>query len=819
MRNKKNGKNFFNGERPMKQISRVFFFSIVALAFLACNKQEFLSNGNERIVEFSAAPLTKTVFGTASGSTLPTLWTDTYSVAISMNYGSAKKSTKPEVGSGGTTAKFTAEIEAGDATNFAFYAVSPFESYVSASSTYTSIGFEVPTTQTPSSTSPDEKAQIIFGQYDAGSTFPSSVTMSFRHLTSYGRISFANLALAEGESVSSVSLTASEKWAGRYYYYVEDHGDYSAGDFQENSSSNTITITTSSTDDIWFGCAPVDLGGKTVDVVITTDKGTTYSKTITIPTGKKFTSGVVNAFTIDMNGIAPDGAVIYTLVKDVADLTLGSEVIIVADAFDYAISTTQNSNNRGQAGITKSTSTGGEDIVVSPGVDVQVLTIANGNKAGTYAFSTGSGYLYAVSGNNHLKTQQTLDNAGSWLVSISSAGVATIKSVGTNDTRILRYNDKSSLFSCYGSGQNDVLIYKKNGTGSGAITAKVAESLVISGATTSYSVNDTYSFDGTVKLVYSDTSEETLSSSDYTIDASNVNMTQAGTYSVTVSYNADSSIIKSFDITVSGGNSGGSVTVTSSNLGSASTTETEMDSEISYFNSASNTYSNPMRIYSGNTFTISSKTQDITQVVYTCNTEAYATTLSQATFTVDSGASTSVAVSGKDVTVMITGSSKTLAVKLSAQIRLDALSVTYGSSSSGSGGDEETTTQYTFTSKSWGDSSNSWTSGQDAAQMSSGRGVQVTTAASGANATSKYSFSDVSEVVVTYSTNASNGAGSIAIQVGSNTTHSQSVTKNGGTTDRTLTYSISPNESGNVKITVTCTTNSIYVKSVAITHK
>lgn len=129
-----------------------------------------------------------------------------------------------------------------------------------------------------------------------------------------------------------------------------------------------------------------------------------------------------------------------------------------------------------------------------------------------------------------------------------------------------------------------------------------------------------------------------------------------------------------------------------------------------------------------------------------------------------------------------------------------------------------TTTTYTFTSKSWGDSTSSWTSGKDGNQMSNGRGVQITTGATGANATTKSLFNGVSQVVVTYSTNASNGAGSVSIQVGENTAHSKNVTKTGGTTDRTLTYDINPAETGNVKITVTCTTNSIYIKSVAITH-
>lgn len=129
---------------------------------------------------------------------------------------------------------------------------------------------------------------------------------------------------------------------------------------------------------------------------------------------------------------------------------------------------------------------------------------------------------------------------------------------------------------------------------------------------------------------------------------------------------------------------------------------------------------------------------------------------------------------------------------------------------------------YTFTSNDWnataGGSAANWTSGEAGASMQSGRGVQVTTGASGANATSPESFSNISQIVVTYSTNASKGTGSIAFKVGSNTAKSQSVTTTGGTTDRTLTYNFNPVETGKVLMTVTCTQNSIYIKSVTISY-
>ncbi len=134
---------------------------------------------------------------------------------------------------------------------------------------------------------------------------------------------------------------------------------------------------------------------------------------------------------------------------------------------------------------------------------------------------------------------------------------------------------------------------------------------------------------------------------------------------------------------------------------------------------------------------------------------------------------------------------------------------------SGEGGEPQSTA-YTFTSKAWADATNSWTSNQDGnAYDTTKEGVQVTAATSGAKATTKEALSDVSKVVVTYCTNASKGAGSIDISVG-NTKVSQEITKTGGAALRDLEYTFS-NASGNVAIEVTCTTNSIYVNSIAIT--
>ena len=127
-----------------------------------------------------------------------------------------------------------------------------------------------------------------------------------------------------------------------------------------------------------------------------------------------------------------------------------------------------------------------------------------------------------------------------------------------------------------------------------------------------------------------------------------------------------------------------------------------------------------------------------------------------------------------------------------------------------------TSKEYTFTSGSWADSEGAWTSGKDGGWYNSA--VQVSTAKSGANATTKSSYDDVTKVAVSYFTNGSAGAGTITIEVGGTAyTGSASVTSSGGTTPRTINFT-PPSSAldGAVKITVTCSTNSIYIKSVTI---
>ncbi len=152
-----------------------------------------------------------------------------------------------------------------------------------------------------------------------------------------------------------------------------------------------------------------------------------------------------------------DGPLVWTLVTNVSDLAVGDEIIIAAKDYDYALSTTQNSNNRGQASVSKSDNT-----LDAPGADVQILTLMQGSTSGTFAFYTGSNYLYAASSsNNYLKQQSTLNANASWKITIAD-GIATIVAQGSNTRNTMQYNQSSGLFACYGSASQKALaIYKQ----------------------------------------------------------------------------------------------------------------------------------------------------------------------------------------------------------------------------------------------------------------------------------------------------------------------------------------------------------------------
>lgn len=426
------------------------------VAFSGCTKEEIKNPVSEtKTVQFVAESIeTKTAFGTPDGTTYPTLWTENdKQVKLLLNL-NEEFVADLQVANDFTSASFSTEVKIdGSLPPYQFCAISPSLAFLGMNEERFAV--TIPTSQTPLENSVDESAQILYALSEPSDELPETVTLHFKHFTAYGKLSFVNLNLGDAK-VTSVAITSSVDLANRWNCFVADES------FGENSGASTITLNTSATENLWFACAPVgDMNEQTLTFTVNTDKGP-LSKTVTLGEKHKFEAGKIANMKVDMTDIEFAKSKIYERVTDVSDLTVDSEIILVASEDNYALSTTQNSNNRGQAAVTKS---GDKSTITDPGNDVQVITIEDGTKDGTIAFNVGNGYLYAASsGSNYLRTETNKSDNSSWSVTIEN-GIATVKAQGANTRNWLRYNSTNKMFSCYGSDQNDISIYKLQGSG------------------------------------------------------------------------------------------------------------------------------------------------------------------------------------------------------------------------------------------------------------------------------------------------------------------------------------------------------------------
>lgn len=233
-----------------------------------------------------------------------------------------------------------------------------------------------------------------------------------------------------------------------------------------------------------------------------------------------------------------------------------------------------------------------------------------------------------------------------------------------------------------------------------AAVIKTLSSISISGQKTSFTIDESFSFGGTVTAHFSDSSSSDVTSS---ATYSGYNMSVAGNYTVTVSYTySGTTKTTTYDITVaaSGGGGGGD---SGSQRISASTTSTYYESgdicptgstssagaeceafTVSWLknggsNSIAYTYAE-MRIYASHSFTITPKEDyTITSVVITANSSSYANAVGGSSLT-----NCTKNVSSSTVTLTPTNGTNAIGFTNTAQSRLNYIVVEYEYSGSGS---------------------------------------------------------------------------------------------------------------------------------------
>ena len=428
--------------------------------FAGCrNVEQEIPESSVKTVRFHAATAdTRTAFAESANGMYETLWTgNDRKILLSLNYGKAEESAVT-VSPDGRTATFEAAFDASSTSSpYTFYAVSPASAARAISPSRKAWSVSIAAEQTPSALSVDEAAQLLVAKTAASTKVPDEVDLHFSHLTAYGRITLKNLELGDAE-VMKADLIFSTPIVGEWYW-GED------GTLTANGDSHTITLNTDAAGDLWFACAPVDVSGQTLKLVLFTTRGN-LMKEMTFPEGRSFASGKVARFSVDLAGVEFKRENYFFPLTDVSDMKEGEKYLILSYDESSALGaqhTTSGSSYREAVSINVK-----DGSVANPG-DATVLELRRGVSAGTWSFHSASGYLAANKSGNGMREIAGRSDYSSWTISISGK-LATMKAEKGEST-YLRYNSSSPRFSCYSSSssQNGIILYRMVEADSGAV--------------------------------------------------------------------------------------------------------------------------------------------------------------------------------------------------------------------------------------------------------------------------------------------------------------------------------------------------------------
>lgn len=367
-------------------------------------------------------------------------------------------------------AKFQVSFDAltgSEPYDLTYSAVYPAVNYSNKESDPTKFRIKLPAAQTPTETGFDPNADLLLAKPETRTAQPAEgeeLNFRFKRVAAIAKMTLKGI--PAGEKLAKVELTASQPMAGYSRTNLKTGEIYDIGYYKEQMMTLTLNDReTTGKDAIWFTSLPCVFGeGDNFTVKAYTDKAT-YEKTVAFsaPGALQFVSGGFTSFGI--TGMTRTENVVdeYVLLTNVADLSVGDQIIITSgtDGAARALGP-QSGNFRGEVAIEIASNT----ITTIP-TGVQIITIETGIEANTFALNVGDGYLYAAGGtkDNYLKTQPSIDGNASWSILIES-GAAIIKAQvqGEKPRNWLRYNKTSPRFSCYSSGQEDVYIFHKAGT-------------------------------------------------------------------------------------------------------------------------------------------------------------------------------------------------------------------------------------------------------------------------------------------------------------------------------------------------------------------
>lgn len=359
-----------------------------------------------------------------------------------------------------------------------WYAMYPYSSYVpgpaNTGSGYMTIGCASNETQTQ--TGNNSMAHVAGKNYPlVGKAYAvpanQSPALAMTNVATLLEFEVTN-SLEEAITVSNIKFTAPSALVGTFYIDFTDIDNITATLSGDSYTSKTATlivkdgaaIEAGKSAKFYLPVAPFTANESdklSIEVNVTAgEKEGTFTKEITLSNATSFVAGKIKNVKVNYNAELVEAvnplALSYTLVKDIAELNAGDYIVIASSATDGNAKVLGHYNGGNNCPAGAATISGGV-------ITVNNAAILEVGKSGDYftLYDAEKGYLYAASSSsNHLKAQSTVNDNAKWAISIASNYVATIKAQGSNTRNWLQYNSNNTLFSCYGSAQASVYLYK-----------------------------------------------------------------------------------------------------------------------------------------------------------------------------------------------------------------------------------------------------------------------------------------------------------------------------------------------------------------------
>lgn len=262
-------------------------------------------------------------------------------------------------------------------------------------------------------------------------------------------VSYTDIDLANSNAISTPVAVAASTF--KFTNSITVDGVYSNPAMTSEATWLTVNVSNAATGALLYTAeANAAATARTAYVKLTAsgDHGTTATVTLVVSQPKSGGSAAVSK---------------WVKVTDDSKLSSGDQLVIVCEGKTDAMSTTQNTNNRGAVSLSEILDSENHSIDNDKlPAAAQILEL--GGASGAWTLSTGGGYLQLTANDNKLTTASSVSgNQQKWSISIAN-GNATIRNKNyDSNTRDIKHNSSNALYACYSSGQTVIQLYTLSG--------------------------------------------------------------------------------------------------------------------------------------------------------------------------------------------------------------------------------------------------------------------------------------------------------------------------------------------------------------------